>query len=123
MTEYSGGCLCGATRYKITESPRFAITCFCTDCQRATGGGHAPQFAVGKDAVSLTGPLKHHTAKSDAGNDLAFGFCGACGSPITKSTTAAADLLLLYAGSLDDPSVMPMPKPVFESSRQAWDIA
>ncbi len=123
MTEYTGGCLCGATRYRVSEAPRFAIKCFCTDCQRATGGGHAPQFAVGKEAVTLSGPLKHYAANSDAGSDLDFGFCGNCGSSITKSTTRAEGLLFLYAGSLDDPSVMPAPKPVYEASRRNWDTA
>ena len=123
MVDYSGGCLCGATRYQISEAPRFAISCFCSDCQRATGTGHAPQFAVGKAAVSLSGPLKHHRATSAAGNDLSFGFCGTCGSPITKRTAAAPELLFIYAGSLDDPAMMPKPKPVFEASRRAWDTS
>src|ERR687888_233978 len=33
----TGGCLCGAVRYEITEPLVFAGYCHCTRCQRRTG--------------------------------------------------------------------------------------
>jgi hypothetical protein len=121
MAIVEGGCLCGKTRYEISEAPRFAIKCFCTDCQKATGSSFAPQFAVGRSSVSLSGPLKTYSTTAQSGSDLAFGFCGDCGSPMTKSTSKAEELLFLYAGSLDDPALFPKPKSVYEVSRPDWD--
>src|SRR5438132_8788383 len=32
----TGGCLCGKSRYEITEAPQLVYTCHCIDCQRIT---------------------------------------------------------------------------------------
>jgi hypothetical protein len=118
---HEGGCLCGATRYRISEAPRFAITCYCRDCQHVSGGGHAPQIAVARTALSVSGPLKVHHGKAASGSALEFGFCSDCGAPITKTTTRAPELVFVYAGSLDDPAILPELRPVFEAARQPWD--
>lgn len=123
MTDITAKCLCGATEVVASGPVKFAIRCYCTDCQRSTGAGHATQVAVPVAGVTVSGPRKFHTAKADSGNDLRFGFCGTCGAQMTKTTTRAPELLFLYAGTLDDPSVIPdKQNPVFESSRQAWDV-
>ena len=36
-----GGCLCGAVRYEANAEPAFAVHCYCRQCQRITGAGHA----------------------------------------------------------------------------------
>ena len=80
-----------------------------------------PQWAVDRTEFELTGPAGTHTAKADSGSDLEFGFCTACGSPLTKTTSKVPELIFVTAGSLDDPSVLTAPKPVFESGRPDWD--
>lgn len=114
-------CLCGATRISTSSDPKFAIRCFCRDCQRVTGTGSAPQVGFDKDAVTVTGDLKHHFATADSGSTLDFAFCGTCGSPLLKSTTKAPDLIFIYAGALDDATGLPPLSPVFEASRAPWD--
>jgi hypothetical protein len=32
----SGGCICGAARYEVTQDPVGLYACHCADCQRAT---------------------------------------------------------------------------------------
>ncbi len=86
-----------------------------------SGGGHAPQFAVKRDTVSKSGPLKTFRLKSDSGNDVEFGFCGECGSPIYKTSTLAPELIFFFAGSLDDPTRFSVEAKVYEKSRQPWD--
>ena len=103
----TGQCLCGATTYSSTSAPKFAIRCFCTDCQRVSGTGSAPQVAFDSATLTTRGPLKHHFADSDEGNRLDFAFCGDCGSPLLKSTSKAAAIVFAYAGSLNDASSVP----------------
>ena len=118
-----GHCLCGATSYTVTGAAKFAIHCYCSDCQRVTGGAAAAQVAFAKDTVTVRGPLKHHFATADSGNTLDFGFCGECGSPVVKSTTRAPDLMFVYLGTLNDTDGLPALKPLFEESRPSWDMA
>ena len=121
MAGLTGACLCGATRYVAAGPGKFAITCYCRDCQRVTGTGHAPQLALDRAGFAVEGPLKIYHATSDSGFALEFGFCGDCGSPLTKTTARAESLIFVYAGSLDDPTLFTDPKPVFEAGRQPWD--
>lgn len=64
-----------------------------------SGGGNALQFAVKRDTVTKSGQVKTFNVASDAGNDVEFGFCGECGSPIYKTTSAAPELIFFFAGS------------------------
>jgi hypothetical protein len=116
-----GGCFCGQSRYNIEGEISFAIQCYCRDCQHQTGGGHAPQFAVKRTSVEKSGPIKTYASTSDRGKAIESGFCGECGSPIYKMMELAPELIFFFAGSLDDPSVLPEPRKVFEDRRQPWD--
>src|SRR6201981_2297113 len=59
--DFTGGCLCGEVRYRITAAPVEALYCHCRMCQRAHG---APVVAW------LTGPL--HAFEIAAGNPVAY---------------------------------------------------
>ena len=119
----TGRCLCGATTYSVNGPGKFGIVCFCSDCQRAAGTGHAPQLGVERASLTVDGPIKSFTQKADSGSDLDFRFCADCGSPLIKTTSRAPEIAFLYAGSLGDPEVFRDPKLVFEGSRQIWDRA
>jgi hypothetical protein len=34
---YTGGCVCGATCYRLTAEPLTLYACHCTDCQKRSG--------------------------------------------------------------------------------------
>jgi len=118
--QLQGGCLCGASRYQAGAG-KFAIRCYCRDCQHVSGGGHLPQVAVDADSLRHTGPIKTFGQKADSGSDLGFSFCGDCGAPLFKTTSKAPELAFLMVGSLDDPSGIEIGSEVFEAGRQPWD--
>jgi hypothetical protein len=120
-TEYSGGCSCGAVRYRASETPRFSFHCQCRQCQQATGTGHASLFAVPVDAVSLTGELRFYEQTADDGNTVSRGFCPLCGSPVVGKSSGHPDIMLFAAASLDDPTRFKPEKVVWSVSRQPWD--
>ncbi len=117
----NGGCLCEAIRYEISGEPEYTIQCYCRDCQHISGGGSLPQYVVKRETVTMSGPLKTHQLKSDAGNNLELGFCGDCGSPIYKTTSLKSDVMFICVGSLDDPTIFSPEHKVYEASRQPWD--
>ena len=117
----TGGCLCNKVRYEASNEAVHSIQCYCRDCQHMSGGGHAPQFAVKRDTVTKSGPLKMYQFISDAGNEMELGFCGECGSPIYKTSAQAPELIFLFVGSLDDPTKFSPDARIYEDRRQPWD--
>ena len=95
--------------------------CQCRDCQRATGGGHASMMAFPKAAVKVTGKPKFHDVKADSGNTVSRGFCPSCGSLVMARNSGMPDMVMIAAGSLDDPSVFKPQMVVFTRSAQPWD--
>ena len=55
MTTYTGGCTCGAVRYRIEAEPVRSFQCQCRDCQRDTGSGHASVMVFPRAAMQVTG--------------------------------------------------------------------
>ena len=119
--QIAGGCACGAVRFESSADPVMAANFYCRDCQRSTGGGYAPVLLVPKPAFKLTkGELKHHEVTGDSGNKVSRGFCANCGSPILSLLAGMPDLVVIKAGSLDDPVHFKPTVNIFTSSAPAW---
>ena len=121
MPLFTGGCACGAVRYRITAEPGFSFHCQCRQCQRASGTGHASLFVVPKNSVSVEGEVKFYAQTADDGATISRGFCPHCGSPMLGESTGHTDVLIITAGSLDEPALFKPQKVVFSASRQSWD--
>ncbi len=74
---YTGGCQCGAIRFRVGKLGRPSI-CHCRMCQKASGsvGG---VFVVGQGFEVTRGALNHFRSS----NKVRRGFCAACGTPMT----------------------------------------
>ncbi len=121
MIDQSGGCACGAVRYKARGKVEFAFHCHCRKCQRITGGGHASAFALHRDDVALKGDVRQYEQKADNGAATYAGFCPTCGSPLFTWTARFPDRLYLHVATLDDPSNFEPKFVVFEEAAQPWD--
>ena len=94
----TGGCLCGAVRYKATRAPFRAGYCHCRQCQQALGNLFGPSVMFGhEDFCFTTGDLKWW--KGPLANR---GFCDQCGSPIAFQYRGAGHITI-WVGSLDSP--------------------
>lgn len=121
MNTITGGCMCGAIRYQTDADLRFTFHCQCRQCQHITGTGHASQFAVPRELVTLTGEPRYYDLKADSGNTVRSGFCPTCGNPILKTTSGYPDTLFIHAATLDDPSQFKPKKLAYTSTAQPWD--
>lgn len=94
----TGGCQCGAVRFRIEGKLGEASICHCRMCQKATGGFFGPYVAASFDRVVWTRGRPKHFQSS---NKVRRGFCGECGTPLTFEY---GDRLLSFAiGALDHP--------------------
>jgi hypothetical protein len=97
MTAWSGGCQCGAIRFRIEGDLKGASICHCRMCQKAMGGLFGP-FASPKDPHALTW-TRGARKRFRSSNKVTRGFCGDCGTPLTFEY--GADHVSLAIGAFD----------------------
>ncbi len=120
-TPFTGGCMCGAVRYECSAEPVMTGNCHCRDCQRASGGAFVSALAVPRNALNITGEVKYYDVKGDSGNTVSRGFCPNCGARLFGRPAVASDLIVIMAGSLDDPSWYKPGMDFYTASAQPWD--
>jgi len=117
----SGGCLCGAIRYSISQPLEKIIACHCTHCQKASGSGASHNAVVPTSAVSFTkGTPKMYADTAASGNILKRFFCGDCGSPIYSQREKVPEMMVLKVGTLDAPNDMKLVMNIWTNSARPW---
>jgi hypothetical protein len=94
--EITGGCQCGATRFRGDGLGRASI-CHCRMCQKAFGAYFGPLVTV--TGISWTRGEPKHFASS---NLVRRGFCPECGTPLTYEYPGGVDVAI---GALDNPDI------------------
>lgn len=101
MMNITGGCQCGAVRYKIESLGRASI-CHCRMCQKAFGGFFAPLVSVnGANGIEWTRgerSIFHSSSRNWRG------FCKDCGTPLSYEFEGGVEVSI---GSLDNPDLAP----------------
>jgi hypothetical protein len=120
VAPFSGGCACKAVRYEVSAEPFAVMDCHCRDCQYSSGGACTTAVVVPAGAFKLTkGKPKRYASKGDSGADVYRNFCDNCGSPIF-SEPPGGQIMVVKAGSLDDPSWLQVGGALYTSSAQPW---
>jgi hypothetical protein len=102
----TGGCLCGAVRFEVTEPPLGAGYCHCTRCQRRTGTAASIQAQVAPGSVRIRSGEELLRAFQPA-DGFAKVFCSVCGSSLW-SRRPDGDVLSVRFGVFDrDPGIGP----------------
>lgn len=117
----TGGCLCGALRFRIDGDVGAGGYCHCTDCRRVTGS--AFNVSVAAEAANfavVTGEPKGYTKAADSGNELTRYFCADCGSPLYTASPAYPGAVFIKAGAFDDPGVVKPSQQHWHGSAVAW---
>ena len=118
----TGGCLCGNVRYEIAaDAPIAARQCWCRVCQYFSGGGGGTVNAVfNKDAVRVTGETRVFTSIADSGAVMRRSFCPTCGTPLFSEAEPRPHLIIVRAGSLDDPNIGKPGAVIWAKSAPKW---
>ena len=94
---YTGGCQCGAVRFRVEGALGDATVCHCRMCQKASGNFYLPLVSVRGATLDWTrGEPKRFRSSSAATR----GFCADCGTPLTYE---APDGVALAIGAFDHP--------------------
>ena len=116
----TGGCLCGAVRYIVSEAPKDPLSCHCRMCRKAQGIGFRSRAAVKRSGLTITDGEDHLQAYASSPGQWRT-FCRTCGSPIITRFDDSPDTVGLALGTLDHaPDVTPR-RHVYTDSRAPWD--
>ena len=103
----TGGCLCGAVRFEVTEPLVSSGYCHCTRCQRRTGTAASPGARIAPGSLRVLAGEEHIRAyEPDEG--FAKVFCSACGSSLWSRSQEDPDVISIRLGAFDDdPGIRP----------------
>jgi hypothetical protein len=118
----TGGCACGAIRYRLAERPMIVHACHCRDCQRITGGAFVINLWIERRLVeTLSGAPKSFRLAGGSGKAHDVFFCGACGTHLwSRYHGAPGDALFIRAGTLDAPEAVTPDVHIFTRSKLPW---
>jgi hypothetical protein len=113
----SGGCACGAVRYRLASAPFDAGYCHCTICRRSAG---APVLAFATvplaDFVVTEGMPRIRRSTSFGER----GFCADCGTQLTMHVAHQPDTIDFTIASLDEPARVTPGFHLFVAERIPW---
>lgn len=99
--EKTGGCMCGAVRFRATPPFMGVISCHCKQCQRLHGN-YNPLLIAEKSNFSFSqGETLVHWYNSSVENER--GFCSVCGSAMFKRDKNGPKIKI-SVGCIDDTS-------------------
>jgi hypothetical protein len=103
----TGGCLCGAVRFEISEPPVSASYCHCTRCQRRTGTAASAQARIVPGSLRITaGEELLGTFEPEDGAPKVF--CTACGSALWSVNPKTGQPGAVRMAAFDeDPGIRP----------------
>jgi len=98
---HTGGCQCGAVRFRVSGKLGQASICHCRMCQKAFGAFYAPLVSVLEETDLVW--TRSEPKRFDSSNIVKRGFCPDCGTPLTYE---APDGIALAIGAFDDPAAI-----------------
>lgn len=119
-THFTGGCLCGAVRYRAEAAPTMVGDCYCVDCRRSSGTSHCTHAVVPEAAYAVEGELTVYDRPADSGNVVSRAFCGRCGSAVHSTNVGLPGLVFVRVSSMDEPDLAAPQMTVYASRAPTW---
>lgn len=106
----TGGCLCGAVRYRVDGEPTHVGRCHCTDCRKESGSAFTVYAQWPRDRFELHGACATYDGRS---------FCPRCGSRL--GCFDHEDDVEIRIGSLDEAPFRLTPEAeIWVRRREPW---
>lgn len=115
--EWTGGCLCGAVRYRAGADPIRVVSCHCGMCRRHSGAAFLTFAHFPADSFQWIGAEPTRFRSSD---EVERGFCARCGSTLSMHETVLSDRVQVTLGSLDDSAAVRPDDHVWTEDQLSW---
>jgi len=112
----TGGCMCGAVRYRTTGRSIGVYHCHCQSCRSHTG---APAATLAVFTAAQVEFSRGERAIYESAPNVGRGFCRSCGTPLTWETDFAdrGRLCAIHISTFDDPDALTPTAHSFYSER------
>ncbi|MDB5417671.1 MAG: hypothetical protein JWP50_1090, partial [Phenylobacterium sp.] len=121
MSELTGGCACGAVRYRLTSGPMFVNCCHCRDCQRQVGSAFVINAIIETDRIELqSGEIAPTRMPTDSGRAHDVYRCTACGTTLWSDYGGRPAIRFVRATTLDDRGALAPDAHIFTRSKLPW---
>ncbi len=119
---HSGGCACGAVRYRVHGQPIVGTVCHCKFCQRRLASAFAVLASFDEKSVELLqGQLSEHEYRSDeSGRWLRMSFCPVCGTTVSHTAEIRPGWRTIAAGTFDEPDWFRIDRHIWLQSKRPW---
>jgi hypothetical protein len=107
--EFTGGCVCGGTRYVLKSRPFELGDCHCIDCRRSAGAPYVQWGSVPRADVVVT---KGEPRKIVYENRIRS-FAACCGTHLFFEDSKDSENIDVTIASLDDPAPFAPQKAIF----------
>ena len=119
MSQYTGGCLCGAVRYRIERKFLNAMHCHCSMCQRVHGGAYSTHVTARPDQLIWEQGLSTLVAYQSSAQGVRK-FCPQCGSQMLIYGQTGDATQAVPAGTLDGDPPLTVRGHMFASDALGW---
>ena len=116
----TGRCFCGAVRFQFDRPPIATRACWCRDCQYLSAGNASINAIFKTEGFKVTGELGEYVSQADSGNTMRRRFCPTCGTQIFSEAQSRPWLVVVRAGTLDDPAIARPTSTIWTASAPAW---
>lgn len=118
--EITGGCACGAVRYRSGTSPIVTRMCWCRFCQYLGAGTGTVNACFRTEAFSIDGETSGFRSTADSGTPMVRRFCPKCGTPLFSEAETRPHLIFVRVGTLDDPEIARPSMIIWRSQAPSW---
>jgi hypothetical protein len=121
MSVLTGGCLCGAVRYEVSEPFESASYCHCTRCQRRTGAAASANARAPEGSFRIVQGEELVKCWDPGGGGFHKCFCSNCGSALFSRNPETLGQIGVRLGTVDgDPGIRPQ-KRNFTDYAAVWE--
>ena len=114
---YTGGCQCGAVRYRAEGTLADPHLCHCRMCQKAAGNYFMPLANAPRASFRITRGEPSWFYSSEVARR---GFCAACGTQVSFTASFLPGLIDITIGSLDRPEAIPPTLHYWHAEHLSW---
>ena len=97
----TGGCLCGAVRYRVNNKFSHFFLCHCKQCQQFTGSAFAANIFTSPENIQWLTDNDKISCYEHPSREFSKAFCSACGCALPFINQSGKSLII-PAGSLFD---------------------